>query len=173
MKIEWWKFIPGFGFDYMVSDQGRVLSLNYKHTGKIKILKQALNEKGYLIVCLCVGGKRKFQRVHRLVAFAFIPNPHNYPQCNHINERKTDNRAENLEWCDGKYNCNYGTRNKKVAAKHSKPVNQFTKKGEFVASYSSTHEAHRQTGINQGSISSCCLNRPRYKSAGGYRWAYA
>ena len=80
-----------------------------------KILKGGYSHNGYKIVCL----KGKMFRVHRLVAEVFIPNLNNYPQVNHKNEIKTDNRVENLEWCSSSYNINYGDRNNKVAKKVS------------------------------------------------------
>lgn len=87
---------------YLVTDDGRVFALpNRIHHGKW--LKLAL-KKGYPFVCLCVGPVVKQFTVHRLVASAFIPNPLNLPQINHKNGIKTDNRAENLEWCTAAQN---------------------------------------------------------------------
>ena len=102
-----WKDIPNYEGMYQVSNLGEVKSLNYNHTKCAKLLKVSINNYGYCTVT--IDGKRV--KVHRLVAQAFIPNPYNLPQVNHKNENKTDNRVSNLEWCDAKYNCNYGTRN--------------------------------------------------------------
>ena len=102
-----WKDINGYEGRYQVSNLGEVRSLDYNHTKSIKLLKIGVTKYGYCTVAIC--GKRV--KVHRLVAQAFIPNPCNLPQVNHKNENKTDNRVSNLEWCDAKYNCNYGTRN--------------------------------------------------------------
>lgn len=65
---------------------------------------------------LSKGNMRKIASLHRLVAEAFIPNPCNYPVINHIDENKGNNRADNLEWCSAKYNCNYGSRNAKISS---------------------------------------------------------
>lgn len=83
---------------------------------------------------------------------------------------KTDNRVENLEFCDAMRNVNYGTRNNRVAEKLSKPILQFTKNGELVKEYPSAKEAERQTKIHQGHISQCC--KGKLKSCGGYLWKY-
>ena len=99
---------------YQISNLGRVKSLKY---GKERILKPAKDKKGYLYVCLYKQGKMKIYRVHRLVAQAFIPNPNNLPQVNHKDEDKTNNASSNLEFCDAKYNNNYGNHNKKMGEK--------------------------------------------------------
>jgi hypothetical protein len=66
-------------------------------------LKESIHHTGYKRVCI----DKKDQRIHRLVAEAFIPNPNNFPFINHINEDKGDNRVENLEWCTHRYNITY------------------------------------------------------------------
>ena len=73
------------------------------------------NGSGYLRVKLCKNGKCKRHLIHRLVAAAFIPNPYNLQEVNHIYECKDNNNSNNLEWCTREYNNNYGTRNKRVS----------------------------------------------------------
>ena len=106
MEEEIWKPIKDFEGYYEVSNIGRVRSLNYKRTGKGKILKNIEDYKGYLEVGLTKNGKRKQFKVHRLVAEAFIPNPENKPCIDHINTVKSDNRVENLRWVTYKENSN-------------------------------------------------------------------
>ena len=60
--------------------------------------------------------------IHRLVALAFLDNPNNYPQINHKDENKLNNCVDNLEWCDAKYNINYGTRNDRMAKTQSRKI---------------------------------------------------
>ena len=169
-----WKAIAGYEGLYEVSDMGRVKSLWY---GKEKILKPQ-NTSGYLKVSLRKDGHTKRQFAHRLVAEAFIPNPNNLETVNHRDEVKTNNVVSNLEWMSRADNNNYGTHNKRVSEARlnhpafSKQVQMFDKStGELLATFPSTREAERVTGINQGNISKCCLGK--YKSAGGYIWRYA
>ena len=121
---EIWKDIKGYEGLYQVSNTGKVKSLEkLKWNGRgyqklpERIMKGKKCGRGYLQVRLFKDGKSKNYYLHRLVAVAFIPNPDNLPQVNHRNEIKTDNCVDNLEWCDAKYNSNYGTKNQRIAEK--------------------------------------------------------
>lgn len=92
MNSEIWKDIEESN-NHEISTLGR---LRNKTTGKISVGK--LDKDGYIEFCICNKSKVKYRRSHRLVAKAFIPNPENKEQVNHINGIKTDNRVENLEW---------------------------------------------------------------------------
>lgn len=97
--MEVWKEIEGFDKGYKVSNLGNVFSEKTN-----KILKPTKDRGGYRIVGLYKNKKRHFQKVHRLVAKAFIENPNEYPQVNHIDCCNTNNKADNLEWCTAMYN---------------------------------------------------------------------
>ena len=163
--------------NYTITDDGKVFSLNYNHTGKKFELKQNENTQGYKHVCLSKNGKLKTIPVHRIVALSYLPNPDNLPEVNHKDENKQNNNVENLEWCDSKYNNNYGTRTKRSSETQlnrkdqSKQVKQSTKDGRFITDYPSIAEAERQTGFDQTAISKCC--KGKLKSAYGYIWRYA
>ena len=162
-----WRDIKEYEGLYQVSNIGEIRSLNYRGTGKVKKLKQLMNKDGYKYVNLYKNGKRKNYSVHRLVAQVFIPNSNGLLEVNHINEVKGDNRASNLEWCDRKYNCNYGTRN----IKHSKSISganhhqarkvMLINTGE---TFNTVTEASRKYSIPYSNIVRCC--RGEYKSAG-------
>ena len=95
---EKWKRIKGYEEKYEVSNLGRVRNIL-----KNKIKNTRLNN-GYEIVDLYKGGIRKTYLVHRLVATAFIPNPNNYNEVNHISGIKSCNCSKNLEWCNRSMN---------------------------------------------------------------------
>ena len=188
---EEWKDIEGYEGMYQVSNLGNVKSLNYRRTGKERILK-GRDVKGYLRVGLWKDGENKDYLIHRLVGQAFLENPNNLPILNHKDENKYNNCVQNLEWCDYSYNNTYNGRakkagkkvaeklrgrkqteesNKKRAEKMSKPVFSVNKESGLIMWWQSASEAERITGINNGSITKCC--KGRYKSAGGYVWFYA
>ena len=168
--VEIWKEIDGYSGKYEVSNLGRVRSINYKNSGLPRELKFEKNRKGYYAVDLCKNGKRKKHRVARLVASAFVTNIYGLPEVNHKDEDKTNNCADNLEWCDRAYNNIYGTRISRASESNRKPILQYTKDGNFIAKWESAKEAEKALGISDGNIWLCC-NQKR-KTAGGFVWHY-
>lgn len=188
MNNEIWKSIEGYEGLYEVSNLGNVRSLNYCGRNEIKTLKQGKTKDGYPQVNLSKEGKQKTFRVNRLVAQAFLPNPNNLPQVNHKDEDKTNNTVENIEYCDSKFNTNYGTRNERIRQKligenspmfgkfgkehySSKPINQYTKDGDFVKRWDCAATINRELGLSIAHISSCAHGRRN--THGGYVWRFA
>lgn len=163
--------------DYYVTDIGDVYSRKGK-LGRFKKLKLSQHHTGYLVVNVCKS-KSKLNRVHRLVAEAFIPNPENKRTVNHKNGIKTDNKIENLEWatdsennqhsydCLGRKGAWLGKRG--ACHPNSKKILQI-KDGVVVAEFGGMCEAERATGVYQANISKCCLGKRNM--AGGYQWCY-
>ena len=162
---ETWKDIKGYEEKYQISNLGNVKSLNYNQTHIEKLLKPFENTNGYYQIDLWKNNKGKTFLVHRLVAEAFIPNSKRLPLINHKDENPKNDTVTNLEWCDAKYNCNYGNRNKKLY--HSVMCIELNK------IFKSINEASKELKIQQAHISGCCQKRKHYNTAGGYHWKYA
>lgn len=187
---EIWKDIPGYEGSYQVSNLGRVRSLNYNHTGEIKLLKQGTDKKGYKRVSLYKNGKEKKYPVHRLVAITFISNPNNYKEVNHKDEDKSNNNVNNLEWCTREYNINYGTAMKRSSESKkgeknpfygkkgkyhpaSKPILMYDKEGNFIRRFESMSATNEYFGKkNAYKNVSACL-KGEQKTAYGYIFRYA
>lgn len=95
--------------NYEVSNKGKIRNKKTK-----RILKTTISYKGYERFIVYINKKPKCFYIHRVVANNFIENPNNYKEINHKNENKLDNSVNNLEYCDTKYNCNYGTRIRRI-----------------------------------------------------------
>lgn len=134
--MEQWKDIKNYD-NYMVSNLGRVKSLNYNRTGKERVLKPSKDKDGYLIVGLYKNGKGKTHKIHRLVAETFIPNPENKPCIDHINTDKTDNRVENLRFVT-----QYENMNNEISKKKMSEAKQGKYDGENNPMFGRTGENH-------------------------------
>ena len=161
MQNEVWRDVQNYEGLYKVSNLGRILSVK-----KQLILKPKQSHHNYLRIQLYNKSKFKTFAIHRIVATAFIPNPNNYKEVNHLNENPSDNSVANLEWCSRKHNVNYGARTTKTM----KMVTQIDKNDNVVATYRSLSEASKKTNARQGAISNVCTGRA--KTAGGSRWRF-
>ena len=161
---EVWKPIPDYEGLYEVSNLGRVRSLfRYK-----KILKPSPITNGYLTVELWKGKKRKRIGIHRLVAMFFCENSNNKPFVNHLDETRTNNRADNLEWVTHVENCNYGTAiarrtahldysKRRINNKHqievaSKPIIQLDENGDPLRRWESITKCSAVIGVSRSAI---------------------
>lgn len=180
---EQWKPIPLYEGLYDVSTLGKVRSIaqytnhhNIVARPRPRMLKHEITHDGYVRVSLSNRGVQKHMMVHRLVALAFIPNPNNLPQINHKDENPQNNFVDNLEWCTGKQNCNYGLHRQRISqrlnTKHhlSKPVARLDTSGNIIETYKSTREAARKIGVRSENISRCCNGK--YKLVCGSKWKY-
>lgn len=168
-ELEEWKFVNEYENIYEISSFG-----NIRRVGSNKQLKPKLPKMPrYYTVVLYKNGVGKSLRIHRMVAQAFIPNPENKPQVNHIDGNKLNNNVANLEWCDNKYNQNQARKLgllEKRDKKLRKPVIQYDKTGKIIKKHISLIEAQKATGIKNGNISLVCNGKR--KTAGGYIWKY-
>jgi hypothetical protein len=121
MKKEEWRFVPGYEGLYMISNCGRVKSMNYNHTGKEKLMSITKDTRGYLQVGLSKDNKKKSFKVHILVWDAFGDSPRNgrILQVDHINNDKTDNRIENLQLLSSRENCSKRSLQKQKTSKYT------------------------------------------------------
>lgn len=169
---ETWKVVVNSNDKYEVSNTGKV---RRKETGRI--LTPSLNFCGYEYVTICFSGKHKQIRVHRAVAEAFIPNPENKPEVNHIDGDKLNNCVENLEWCTRLENEQHawktGLKKRRYGFEHknSKEVVQLTLDNEYIKRWASASEVEKVLGYNQANISECCRHKRNF--ANGYMWRYA
>ena len=165
---EIWKPIKGYEGLYEVSNFGRIKSLKF---GKERIIKGSKDKYGYLQVGLSKNNKSKTFKVHRLVAEAFIDNTDNLPQVNHKDENPSNNVVSNLEWCDAKYNCNYGShREKQINSQQKRKILQYDLEGNLIKEWVSINECDRN-GFDKGAVWRCCngFHKQRYNSIWKYK----
>lgn len=187
---EVWKDIPDYEGWYQVSNFGRIKSVDRQFMlqrvcdsvprvikCKACIIKACTKRGDYLTCHLKKNGTNKSVKFHQVVCKAFHPNPDGLPEVNHINEIKTDNRADNLEWCTRRYNATWGTiisRLIKAQVNHpnkSRKVYQYDKDGNFITAYPSIKEASRVTGAKEANIASVC-NNSKSSTAAGFIWSF-
>lgn len=175
IKKEVWKDVVGYEGLYEISSFGRLKRLKRTTPGKDgveynypeSINKGDYDKDGYIRTTMSKNRKKKTKKLHRLVAEAFIPNPNNYPEVNHLDESKDNNHVNNLEWTTTKGNANYGTRNERITnhpnqiAKINgwkKPVRVTNLKTGDIETFESATKASERLGLHQTLISRCCRN---------------
>ena len=135
--------------DYGITDDGKVISYKYKIP---KVLKTWYQASGYENIKLCKNNKTEHFLIHRLVAEAFIPNPNNYPEVNHIDGNPKNNYVSNLEWCDRKYNLEQTEIKFRRNFRECLLINQTT--NEVIGHYSSVRDACKDAELRFGCSSS-------------------
>lgn len=162
---EIWKDVPGFEGLYQVSNYGQIKSTPRRGTAG-GIMKGHADRKGYINITLRKDGIQYTQKLHRLIAITFISNPHNYPEVNHRDENKQNNRVDNLEWCTTSYNHEYGTRTLRASTHCGKPIRCV----ETGVEYQGAKWASKEMGIDASGITKALKNPNR--TCGGYHWQY-
>lgn len=197
-----WKDVVGYEGYLEVNDEGQIRSTErtVRHRNdstmriKPKILSSNPDPKGYLKVRTSVNNKKTSIKVHRAVAEAFIDNPENKAQVDHIDGNKTNNSVKNLRWVTNRENYDYSVSNglregsmkalednrdnpikkEKVAAsireRCSKKTYQYDLNMNFIKEYSSNMEAAIAVGGCQSGVSACCIGK--YKTYKGYIFSY-
>jgi len=160
--------------NYFINKKGEIFNKNKK-------LTPTKNKGGYLLINLYKNKKYYTKYIHRLVAETFITNLRSYPQVNHINGIKTDNRVENLEWCTQSENMCHAYKNNlreafptwknKFGQEHCKSIKiiQLGCNKEIIKIWGGVNEAQRELKINNISK----VVRGLQKTAGGFMWRYA
>lgn len=161
---EIWKPIVELSGRYEISNLGRCRNVKSGNA-----LRRHDNGKGYKQYILWDTKTNKYihRYVHRLVAANFLENPNGYIEVNHIDEDKSNNRADNLEWCTRQYNNTYG----RLTENKMKMVRQLSQGGAVIAIFNSITEASTKTRSPAAHIGSVC--RGERNVCGGYRWEYA
>lgn len=176
---EIWRDVKGYEGLYAVSDIGRVKSLNYRCTGREWFLSQGIAKIGYPVVVLCKDKIQKMHYVHRLVAEAFLNNPLNKPEVNHIDGNKENNTVGNLEWVtyseNQRHACKTGLADiesgwKASVEKSRLAVAKVDQNGNIIKRYPSTAQAAKDNHISHTTILNCA--RGLKPCLGENRWVF-
>ncbi len=183
--IEEWKDVKGYEGYYMISNLGRVYAIPRKYIANNAICSAGGNivtisaneyrgDRQYVTLCANTNKCKKYISV--LVGEAFLPNPCNKPEIDHILPIKDGggNEVFNLRWVTREENMNNKMTIETMKNKAAKRrVKQFGLDGIFIREYESVVDASKITGICRTAINNCCNNKPRYKTAGGFIWKFA
>lgn len=172
--MEEWKIIDDFE-EYEISSYGRVRSIDRDYInskgvlchkqGQLLKLQLQITKGNYYQVVVGVWHNKKNYRliVARLVAKAFIPNPDNLPQVNHIDENSLNNHVDNLEWCTAEYNTNYGTCRKRGSKNKQRKINIYDINHNYIETLPSGVAVSQKYNISRGQVSICCHKKCKGK----------
>lgn len=176
MEEEIWVPVVGYEGMYEVSNKARIRSLNRiiinansERFIRGRILKPQYTNQGYENVVFSNNGKIKNNLVHRLVAIAFIPNPDNKPNVNHIDCNPKNNDLSNLEWVTQLENIRHAIINNRITTERA--VSMIDDSGSFIKSYKSASDASRKLMGHPTDITAAI--RGRAETSCGYHWRYA
>lgn len=154
-----WRTVDGFE-EYEVSDSGAIRNKSTRH-----LLKPWSATGGYLYVAFYRNGKGHTKRLHRIVAKAFCENPKGKPQINHIDGNKTNNRADNLEWCYHSENMIHAYENGLQTTIGGNPVHSVVCVNDGKL-FNTIHSASNYYGINREAIYACCVRESKRSKSG-------
>lgn len=188
---EIWKDVIGYEENYQISNYGRLKLKEHKVTGANQygaVFETTKNKGGriidfterplikgqhYYVHDLGKDGKKKRAKIHRLVATHFVPNsdPETKTIVNHIDEDKTNNRADNLEWVDSKGNRNHGTSIERSAKNRNRAVRQVDKNtNETIEIFESVKLAGEKTNSHPSAIGMVCNGK--LQTSNGFKWEW-
>ena len=146
LENEKWKIVEGYE-NYKISTYGRIMNIITNN-----LLKPTKTENGYMQINLCKFKKYKGMRIHRLVAGAFIPNPSNYPEVNHKDGNKSNNKVENLEFVTYSENTLHAHRNNLIkAGGHGSTIDQIDiDTGKIINTFESIKKASEYLKMTRG-----------------------
>ena len=165
--LEIWRDIKNYEGIYEVSNLGRIKSISRNGTIKENRILKPNKVMGYSQVGLQKYGTRKYKKIHRLVAEAFIPNPENKKEVNHKDGNKANNCVDNLEWVttsENQLHSYYKLKN------NIKSVIQLSLNNEIIKEWESIAKVEQELKISNADICKCC--KGKRKTAGGYKWRY-
>ena len=140
---------------YAISKTGKVMKLS-NH----KILKPSKKKNGYLQINLFTNDRRrKKEYIHRLVAITYIPNPNKFPEVNHIDRVRSNNKVENLEWV---------TRTENIEKSSIKKKIKVFKNGKFLKEYDSIQDACKELNLTDSNVSACLHSGNQHTHKGYY-----
>lgn len=143
--------------DYEISSHGRVRNINYRNTGRIRVLKPHLDTRNYYDIGIWKNGMKKTYRVHTLVATMFIPNPHGLTEVDHIDRNRHNNHVSNLRWTTHQQNMDNG--GKRVRCIETGQI------------FDTINQASREMGIDSSNLSKH-LRGIGYKTLKGLHFEY-
>lgn len=165
IKEKWKSFKKIEDRIYQISNLGNIRKIN-NNKNTVKELKGSILRNQYKQ--LIIQGKHYY--VHRLVAQAFIPNPYHFPIVNHIDGNKSNNCANNLEWCTYSYNEKEAYRLRLKEPKKGNQILQYNKNGVLLKEWNNLKQIYLDKGYHTGNIIEVC--QFKRKTANGYIWRY-